>query len=226
MNKILGTLLLSGTLLMACAPAGEPATEDSQTDEVAAVDEVVEGFVDGTYTLEEANFGNTGWKESLEIVVEGGKIVDATWTSVDEEGLNKIEDENYQETMTKTDGLGPQDFIPALEDALVEAQNAEDVDVITGATGTAEKFKEYAQLLMDAALDGNSDTIIIENETNPEVEVEDDVTEEAVEDADETATADEPTSNEEVEEAVEAVEVDEYEDEDEEDSGNFGAVGG
>ena len=207
MNKILSTLLLSGALLVGCSTAERPVTEDTPEDEIASVDKADEGLVDGTYTLEEDNFGNTGWKESLEIVVEGGKIVDATWSSVDEEGLNKIDDDNYQEVMTSTDGLGPQDFIPALEEALVEAQNAEDVDVITGATGTAEKFKEYAQLLIDAALEGNSDTIIIEIETNPEAEA--DSSDDSAEDADE------PTSNEEVDE-----------DEDEEDSGNFGAVGG
>lgn len=213
MNKILSTLLLSGALLVACSTEERPVTEDTPEDEIASVEKADEGLVDGTYTLEEDDFGNTGWKESLQIVVEGGEIVDATWSSVDEEGLNKIDDDNYQETMTSTDGLGPQDFIPALEEALVEAQNAEDVDVITGATGTAEKFKEYAQLLIDAALEGKSDTIIIEIETNSEAEA--DSSDDSAEDADETATADEPTSNEEVDE-----------DEDEEDSGNFGAVGG
>ena len=75
----------------------------------------------------------------------------------------KIEDDNYQETMTETDGVGPQDFIPGLEEALVEAQDPSDVEVISGATGTSDKFKEYAQQLVDAAEEGSTTTIEIDN---------------------------------------------------------------
>lgn len=151
MKKLLAGLTLSTALVLsACGTdGGTETTED--------------GLQDGTYSLEELNFGSTGWKEGLEIVVEGGEITDATWTSVNEEGTNKIEDENYQETMTETDGTGPQDFIPGLEEALVEAQDPADVEVISGATGTSDKFKEYAQQLVDAAEEGNTDRIEIDN---------------------------------------------------------------
>ncbi len=118
---------------------------------------------DGSYRIEELNFGETGWKEALEITVAEGEITDANWESVNEDGLNKIEDDNYQETMVGTDGVGPQDFIPGLEDALVEAQDPADVEVISGATGTSEKFQDYAQQLVDAAEAGNTETIEVDN---------------------------------------------------------------
>lgn len=165
--------LSSALLLTACGNDADEPTEDAAediTEEVEdAADETTdkatgEELQDGTYRLEELNFGGTGWKEALEIVVEGGEIVDATWESVNEEGMNKIEDEGYQERMTETDGLGPQDFIPALEEALVEAQNPADVEVVSGATGTSEKFKEYAEQLVEAAKEGNTDVIEIDNE--------------------------------------------------------------
>ena len=95
--------------------------------------------------------------------MDGGKITDATWESVDEEGNQKIEDEDYQETMTKVNDLGPQDFIPDLEGQLVDKQYPSDVEVVSGATGTSEKFQDYAQKLVDAAEEGKTDTIEVDN---------------------------------------------------------------
>ena len=96
------------------------------------------------------------------MVVKDGEITDATWESVNEEGVNKIEDEEYQETMTGVSGLGPQDFIPALEEDLVKKQDPSEVEIITGATGTAEKFQDYAKQLVAAAEEGNTETIVVE----------------------------------------------------------------
>ena len=152
MKKLLAGLSLSTVLLLSACGADAP-------------EETVEGGLqDGTYAVEELNFGGTGWKEGLEIVVADGKITDATWSSVNEAGELKIEDDNYQETMTETDGVGPQDFIPALEDSLVDTQNPDDVEVVTGATSTSEKFKDYADQLVAAAEEGNTDTIEVDNQ--------------------------------------------------------------
>lgn len=148
MKKLLVGLTLASSLVLA-ACGGEETTQD--------------GMQDGSYRIEELNFGETGWKEALEITVAEGEITDANWESVNEDGLNKIEDDNYQETMIGTDGVGPQDFIPGLEDALVEAQDPADVEVISGATGTSEKFQDYAQQLVDAAEAGNTETIEVDN---------------------------------------------------------------
>lgn len=163
MKKFLSILTVSSALLLtACGnDTAEPAddvTEDG-TEEVA-----MEGMQDGSYRIEDANFGETGWKEALDIVVADGKITDATWESVNEDGDNKIEDDGYQEAMTNAVDLGPQDFIPAMEDDLVATQDASEVEVITGATGTVEKFKEYAAQLVEAAEEGNTETIVVDNE--------------------------------------------------------------
>lgn len=150
-KKLLSVLTLSSSLLLvACGSDNAVTTED--------------GLQDGTYAIEDLNFGETGWKESLEIVVDGGEITDATFTSLDEEGNNKLEDDDYQEAMSGVTGVGPQDFIPELEGALVDAQNPADVEVVTGATSTSEKFVDYAQQLVDAAEEGNTETIEVDNQ--------------------------------------------------------------
>lgn len=172
MKKFLSVLFLSSALVLTgcsdSADTPEETPEDTQEDVQEDVQEdtateTTEGLQDGSYRIEDLNFGETGWKEALEITVTDGEITEATWESKDEEGNDKIDDEEYQETMTDVDGLGPQDFIPDLEGQLVDKQVPADVEVVTGATHTSEKFQDYAQQLVDAAEEGNTETIEVDN---------------------------------------------------------------
>lgn len=166
MKKLLTTLTIASALLLTACGGDTEDVEEPVNDTEDTTEEVVEddGLQDGEYRIEDENFGDNGWKEALEIEVTDGEITDATWESINEDGENKIDDEDYQETMTETDGVGPQDFIPALEDSLLETQNPEDVEVVSGATHTSEKFQDYGEQLMDAAEEGNTETITIDNE--------------------------------------------------------------
>ena len=166
MKKFLSMLTLSSALLLtACGNDTADVEEDVVTDETEEVEDVAmeDGLQDGTYRIEDQTFGETGWKEALEITVTNGEITDANWESVNEDGDNKIDDDDYQATMTETDGVGPQDFIPALENDLVDKQDPADIEIITGATGTANKFQDYARQLVEAAEEGNTDTIVVDN---------------------------------------------------------------
>lgn len=158
MKKLfLGLSLSSALLLAACGTDDTDTTDDVEQEEGY-------GYEDGTYRLEEQNFGETGWKESLELIVEDGQIQEANWSSVDENGNEKIEDENYQESMSNVAGVGPQDYIPELEGQIIETQDAETIEVVTGATSTSEKFQDYAQQLVAAAEEGNTETIEVDNQ--------------------------------------------------------------
>src|SRR5699024_6093033 len=150
MKKLLSVLFLGSALVL----TGCGDTEESAEGELQ----------DGTYRIEELNFGSTGWKEALEIVVDGGAITDANFESVNEDDVNKIEDEDYQETMTNVSGTGPQDFIPELEEQIVGMEKPSDVEVVTGATSTSEKIQEWAEELYSAAEEGNTDTIQVDNQ--------------------------------------------------------------
>jgi len=150
MIKLLSVLFLGSALVL----TGCGDTEESAEGELQ----------DGTYRIEELNCGSTGWKEALEIVVDGGAITDANFESVNEDDVNKIEDEDYQETMTNVSGTGPQDFIPELEEQIVGMEKPSDVEVVTGATSTSEKIQEWAEELYSAAEEGNTDTIQVDNQ--------------------------------------------------------------
>ena len=153
MKKLLAGLTLSSALLLAACGSDDAADTPAEG-----------GLQDGTYALEELNFGETGWKESLEIIVADGEITDASFSSLDEMGNSKIDSDEYQEAMSNVVEVGPQDFIPTLEESLVDVQNPADVEVVTGATSTSEKFKDYADQLVAAAEEGNTDTIEVDNQ--------------------------------------------------------------
>ena len=153
MKKLLAGLTLSSALLLAACGSDDAADTAGEG-----------GLQDGTYSLEELNFGETGWKESLEIIVADGEITDASFSSLDEMGNSKIDSDEYQEAMSNVVEVGPQDFIPTLEESLVDVQNPADVEVVTGATSTSEKFKDYADQLVAAAEEGNTDTIEVDNQ--------------------------------------------------------------
>ena len=167
MKRFLSVLTLSSALLLtACGnDTAEPAEDvvEDETEEVAD-DVTMDGLQEGSYRIEDANFDENGWKEALDIVVVDGEITEATWESVNEDGENKIEDDGYQEAMTNAVEVGPQDFIPALENDLVEKQDAAEVEVVSGATSTSDKFKDYAAQVIEAAEEGNTETIVVDNE--------------------------------------------------------------
>lgn len=146
--------LASALVLTACGGGSEEATESAASEG---------GLQDGTYTLVEKNLDENGWKTDFSIIVEGGEITESNYENVNSAGDKKSEDEAYQESMSEIAGVGPAEFFPELNEQLVETQDPSAVEVVTGATHSSESFKEYAQQLVDAAEEGNTDTIEIDN---------------------------------------------------------------
>lgn len=163
------TLTLASTLLLAACGGGGTTTESSAASSAAseaassAVSSVAAGDLqDGTYSLETADFDENGWKVNFDMTVAGGMITESNYNYVNAEGVLKTEDEAYQENMSEKVGVGPQDYIPQLNEQLVETQDPSEVEVISGATHSSESFQEYAQMLVDAAEEGNTETIVVE----------------------------------------------------------------
>lgn len=172
-NKKLATwsLTLASTLLLA-ACGGDTAKEESSEAASEATSEVVESssevvatteLQDGTYKLVQKNLDENGWKVDFTMVVKDGKITESNYDYLNAEGAKKSEDEGYQEAMVGKVGVGPQDYLPQLNEQLVATQDAAAVEVVSGATHSSDVFKEYAQQLIDAAKEGNTETIEIDN---------------------------------------------------------------
>lgn len=160
---------LKHALLVLAAPAllltacGEDTGVENGTTEVG----VTHGtFEDGTYELVEANYDDNGWRAEFTIDVEDGEIVSSNYNEYNEQGTAKTEDESYQEAMAEQTGIGPQEYIDDLNGQLVETQDAGQVDTVSGATSSSEKFQEYAAMLLNAAENGETDTIEVDNEVD------------------------------------------------------------
>lgn len=167
MKKIfsLSTVTLASVLVLsACGGGTDEATESSAATTETTESTAASELQDGTYTLAENNLDENGWKTELSIIVEGGEITESNYQNLNAAGEKKTEDEGYQTAMAeKTGGVGPQEYIPELNEQLVETQDPAAVEVVSGATHSSESFKEYAQQLVDAAKEGNTETIEIDN---------------------------------------------------------------
>lgn len=165
------TLLLASTFVLAACGGADTETESS---EAASSEVVVESsseatstmageLQDGTYTLVEKNFDTRGWKTEFSITVVDGKITESAYENVNEAGDKKSEDATYQENMVAKVGIGPADYFPQLNNQLVEKQDPEAVEVVTGATNSSDTFKKYAPMLVEAAEAGDTTLIEIDN---------------------------------------------------------------
>lgn len=120
------------------------------------------GMKDGTYTAEDLNYDDHGWKASVTISVSNGKISDAKFDYTAEDGTTKSGNTAYAEKMATYAGITPDEYIKQYTKALVETQDPEKIDVITGATTSQNDFKTLATVAMDAAKAGNTNTAKIE----------------------------------------------------------------
>lgn len=142
MKKIFSAIIacsLVATLLVGCgskAPAETPAPAETQTEAPA----------DGAKTVTvESEFDERGWKQVLDVTFDGDKITDVKFDYVNKDGKLKSEDEEYNKNMKEKSGVSAAEAAAKLAADLVEKQDPDAVDVVTGATSTSEGFKELAK---------------------------------------------------------------------------------
>lgn len=99
---------------------------------------------DGTYTAR-TETDDYGYYGEIELVIADGKITEVRYDEKDREGNPKGPDYPYPQGPESEDKY---------EEQLLETQDPEEVEVITGATQTWERFKETAQEALKQAAAG------------------------------------------------------------------------
>lgn len=163
-------LTFTALVLGACSPdsktegSSSSAPAASSSEVVASSTEATPSVAlqDGTYTLEETDYSND-YRVVFSIVVKDGKIAESKYDNLNEAGESKVENADYNKMMVEKAGIGPEEFIPAFNEALIAAQNPVNIEVISGATHSFRAFQNYAQQLIQAAQAGNTETIVIKN---------------------------------------------------------------
>lgn len=151
MKKILviglAALMLIG-LLAACAQ--QPAAPTQPAGEVPAGPLT---FADGTYTAQ-SEPDSRGWVAVVEIAVSGGQITEVTFDEIHEDGRQKSTDVEYQERWKESsdNDVWLPDVYAALHASLIASQNPYEVDEVTGATGSWNKFTALAVEALQGAI--------------------------------------------------------------------------
>ncbi len=138
-------------IVVACQP------QQQQKAEIKPLDVT---YPDGIFRGEYDTFDNYAWKPFIEIQIRGGKIVSATWDEINQSGEYKSQNQWYSETMKKQSGVTPVEASNELIDRLV-ARNAADIDTVTGATHTSERFRVLADAVLKSVLAGRTEKTVL-----------------------------------------------------------------
>jgi major membrane immunogen (membrane-anchored lipoprotein) len=109
---------------------------------------------DGYYTAEQAEY-NYGWKEFLTIYVKNGKIITAEYNAKNASGFIKSWDMDYMRRMNEADNNYPNKYTRAYVSELLNRQDVEGIDAMSGATDSFGSFKMLAIAVIAHAKAGN-----------------------------------------------------------------------
>lgn len=103
---------------------------------------------DGYYSAEAAALDSHGWKEFVTICVKSGKIVTVEYNAKNASGFVKSWDTHYMRDMNATYHTYPNKYTRQYGSDLLNKQNPDEVDAVTGATHSHDSF----QILVRAAI--------------------------------------------------------------------------
>jgi major membrane immunogen (membrane-anchored lipoprotein) len=110
---------------------------------------------DGYYSAQFEDFDQFGWKEYITIFVSDGKVASVEYNARNPSGMIKSWDIEYMRVMNTSCGTYPNEYTRAYSSQLLEHQNAGDVDVISGATHSYDRFQMLAGAVLQRAEKGD-----------------------------------------------------------------------
>ena len=116
---------------------------------------------DGYYTAQAAEFSH-GWKEYVTIIVKGGSIVSVEYNAENASGFIKSWDSNYMQTMLHSNGTYPNEYTRFYAAQLLERQEADRIDALSGATSSYGSFQKLAAAVLEQARKGDSSIVFVD----------------------------------------------------------------
>ena len=115
---------------------------------------------DGYYTAQASEF-NHGWKEYITIMVKGGSIVSVEYNAENASGFIKSWDNAYMQTMLHSNGTYPNEYTRYYAGQLLEDQNEDEIDALTGATSYTS-FQKLSKAVLEQARKGDSSMVFVD----------------------------------------------------------------
>ena len=119
------------------------------------------GLQDGYYTAQAAEFVH-GWKEYITIMVKGGSIVSVEYDAENLSGFIKSWDNAYMQTMLHSNGTYPNEYTRYYAGQLLEGQQEDGIDALTGASSSYGSFQKLAAAVLEQARQGDSSTAFVD----------------------------------------------------------------
>jgi major membrane immunogen (membrane-anchored lipoprotein) len=117
---------------------------------------------DGYYTAEAASFDSHGWKEFVSLCLINNRIVTVEYNAKNSSGFIKSWDPEYMRHMNAVDGTYPNEYVRAYTTALLEKQDPDRVDLVSGATESYHSFKILAREALAQARLGDKQIAFVE----------------------------------------------------------------
>jgi major membrane immunogen (membrane-anchored lipoprotein) len=112
-------------------------------------------FHGGYYTVQADDFDEHGWKEYVSLYISHGRILSAEYNAINSSGFIKSWDMNYMRVMNALDGTYPNAYTRIYTGRLLETQDPEKVDVISGATNSWHTFRQLTAAAIEQSRLGN-----------------------------------------------------------------------
>lgn len=120
-----------------------------------------ETLQDGYYTAQAAEFSH-GWKEYITIMVKGGSIVSVEYNAENPSGFIKSWDNAYMQIMLHSNGTYPNEYTRNYASQLLEKQQEDQIDAISGASSSYGSFQKLAAAVLEHARHGDSGIAIVD----------------------------------------------------------------
>lgn len=119
------------------------------------------GLQDGYYTAQMSQFSH-GWKEYITILVKGGSIISVEYNAENASGFIKSWDNAYMQNMLHTSGTYPNEYTRFYAAQLLERQEADRIDALSGATSSYGSFQKLAAAVLEQARKGDSSIVFVD----------------------------------------------------------------
>lgn len=119
-------------------------------------------YKDGIYHAEFADYDEHGWKEYVDVQVEGEKVTVLTFDGINAEGKLKSSDESYRSSMESVEGTYPSKFYSDITNQYLESGKLKEVATVAGATISTDHFKTLMAALESNFTSGNTSECIVD----------------------------------------------------------------
>jgi len=115
---------------------------------------------DGYYTAQTEEY-DVGWREFVTIMVKGGKVVSAEYNAENASGFIKSWDNAYMRNMLPVKGTYPNEYTRYYASQLVGAEGEAEIDALSGATSSYNKFMKLMDAVIQQARAGDSSIVTV-----------------------------------------------------------------